>query len=35
MRLIDADALEKRMEKRLNALRKGYGNYDHYTSGFE
>lgn len=35
MRLIDADALEKRMEERLNALRKEYGNYDHYTDGFE
>lgn len=35
MRLIDADALEKRMEERLNALRKEFGNYDHYTDGFE
>lgn len=35
MRLIDADALEKRMEERLNSLRNAYGNYDHYTDGFE
>ena len=35
MRLIDADALEMRMEERLNALRKEYGNYDHYTDGFD
>ena len=35
MRPIDADALEKRMEERLNALRKEFGNYDHYTDGFE
>jgi hypothetical protein len=35
VRLIDANALEKRMEERLNSLRKEYGNYDHYTDGFE
>lgn len=35
MRVIDADALEKRMEERLNSLRKEFGNYDHYTDGFE
>lgn len=35
MRLIDADALEKRMVQRLVALRKEYGNYDHYTDGFD
>ena len=35
VRLIDANALEKRMEERLNSLRKAYGNHDHYTDGFE
>ena len=35
VRLIDANALEKRMEERLNSLRKEFGNYDHYTDGFE
>lgn len=35
MRLIDADALEKRMEERLKALTKECGYYDGYTCGFE
>ena len=34
-RLIDADKLLERMEKRLNNLRKEFGNYDHYTDGFD
>ena len=35
MRLIDADALEKRMNERLRALTKECGYYDGYTCGFE
>ena len=32
---IEREALLSRMEERLNSLRKEYGNYDHYTDGFE
>jgi hypothetical protein len=32
---IERDALLKRMEERLAALRREYGDYDHYTDGFE
>lgn len=35
MRLIDADALIEFMDGRLFDLREMYGNYDHYTDGFE
>lgn len=35
MRLIDANVLEAKMEKRLAYLRKEYGDYDHYTDGYE
>lgn len=35
MRLIDADALEKQMEKRLNFLLETYSEYDEYTRGFD
>jgi hypothetical protein len=35
LRLIDADVLLKRMEKRLNDLTKEYGNRYAYTDGFE
>lgn len=35
VRLIDANALEKRMEKRLNSLREAYGNDNPYADGFE
>ena len=35
MRLIDADALEKRMNERLRALTKECGYYDGYTCGFD
>lgn len=33
-RLIDADELEAKMEKRIAYLRKEYGDYDHYTDGY-
>ena len=32
---IEREALLNRMEKRLASLRKDYGDYDHYTDGFE
>lgn len=35
MRLIDADALEERMEERLAQLRALYGDHDQYKEGFE
>ena len=34
-RYIDADALLERMEARLKQLRTEYGDYDHYTDGFD
>lgn len=34
-RYIDADALLERMEVRLKQLRTEYGDYDHYTNGFD
>ena len=35
MRLGDLDALEKRMNERLNFLRKAYGEHDDYVRGFD
>lgn len=35
MRLIDADALERRMNERLRTLEAKNGPYDHYTCGYE
>lgn len=35
MRLTDADNVEKEMCGRLKELRMEYGEYDHYTNGFE
>lgn len=35
MRLIDANALEKRMAQRLKELEAKNGPYDHYTNGFD
>ena len=32
---IDREALLKRMETRLNQLRGDYGDFDHYTNGFD
>lgn len=32
---IEREALMDRMEARLNGLRNMFGNYDHYTDGFE
>ena len=32
---IDREWLEKRMNKRLEYLRKKYGHYDHYTDGYD
>ena len=34
VRLIDANELEAKMEKRIAYLRKEYGDYDHYTDGY-
>lgn len=35
MRLIDADALERRMNERLRTLEAENGPYDHYACGYE
>lgn len=35
MRLGDLDTLEKRMNERLNFLRKAYGEHDDYVRGFD
>ena len=35
MRYIDADALAEQMQKRYKALVKEYGDYDHYTTGYD
>lgn len=32
---IDREALEKRLNERLECLRKEYGYYDHYTDGYD
>lgn len=34
-RYIDADALAEQMQKRYKALVKEYGDYDHYTTGYD
>ncbi len=32
---IERGALEEKLNRRLEQLRKEYGNYDHYTDGFD
>ena len=34
-RYIDADTLAKQMQERCDRLRSEYGDYDHYTSGYD
>lgn len=35
MRLIDADALEAHLNRRLKDLRADNGEHDHYTDGYD